>query len=131
MEHEYKIVHGETPEQLSALVNEHASQGWELWGNPFALEAEFDADIRDTRYHQAMVRFNLREKTEKINEAAGFKVGVPETPKIPTEENKPIVQRAIPLFSYCFCSCFEKAGDNPECRVHFNNNEEQVSGMVC
>jgi hypothetical protein len=136
MKQEYIVVHGETPEDLSALVNENAEQGWELWGNPFVaiVEPYLSNMHKINNYCQSMVRFDipLISDVGKIDITASadlpiaHSIQIPETPDPLEGTIRRIVQRAVPLFYGQLCCCTEWVGDNPDCRVH---NPLRVSGV--
>lgn len=135
MTHEYKLLERGTDIDLGIAVTRALGEGWELWGNPFVQEAVYEGEVEDIHYFQAVVRFDLsgHEVVGKLDfvlrEPAGYTVGVPETPgeqARPTVQvpilleftYKPVVESAQALVSGVPCACFEKAGDNPQCRLH-------------
>jgi len=109
---EYKLIECRYSDELSRVVMQHLAEGWDCWGNPFAQEAEYDGDVRDIHYFQAVTRFQyepgemikgeVMETTDKP--AAGYAVMTPEfhmeSARLPE------------------CCCFEYTGDNPHCLVH-------------
>ena len=78
LKREYQLLEAGTTQDLGIKVTQHLDAGWETWGNPFGLEAEFDADIRDVHYYQAVVRYT---ETKTAVSSIGYTVGVPETPE--------------------------------------------------
>ena len=100
MAHKYKILHNSEQDLLSAQVTKYLAEGWELWGNPFAIIFP-SSDV--CMSCQAVVRFDPsgHEVIGKVEtalsegnglrmaqEPAGYNVQVPETPAIPTESNE-------------------------------------------
>jgi hypothetical protein len=124
MRHEYELLKSDTYFLLSALVTGHLADGWDLWGNPFALEAEFDAEVRNIHYFQAVVRLveedrgrKTEDRAESEKQPAGFTVLVPMM-----EEQVPTIEgyRAR-------CTCLELDGDDPQCRIHAGVNIGRVA----
>ncbi|TRZ51165.1 DUF1737 domain-containing protein [bacterium] len=144
MAHEYKLLTGETVYVLSTLVTAHLADGFELWGNPFAVST----DIRSYLFCQAVVRQVEREHggMRMAQEPAGYTVGVPETPEEDgkraesrkqkaegrkqkaEDKGRPVLEPGlprktgdrgdVPTFEGVPCDCFEIKGDNPKCAVH-------------
>jgi hypothetical protein len=126
MKQEFKVVHAETLEDLSTLVNENIGQGWDLWGTSFVAIIEPPLSImkKINNYCQSMVRYTnpLISDVGKIDTTAaadlpiGHSVQVPET-TVPN--GSLIVESAVPLFRMLLCCCNEWEGDNPDCKVHY------------
>ena len=85
----YHLVEGSSPENLNMEVDRLLENGWDCWGNPFAMEAEFDANVIAVHFFQAVVKtdYDPREEARKLQkengiineqEIVGFAVGAPE-----------------------------------------------------
>jgi hypothetical protein len=133
MRHEYRIVRGDS-EDLSIAVTNALADGWELWGNPFAVEIKSIYQIGTSHdFCQAMVRQveNMQEKASASHaadaadggskppqlEPAGYTVGVPEMPEFSEARTGTANLKVIQFFPTA-CTCFEKVGDNLNCPVH-------------
>lgn len=87
MAHEYKTLYAVRPEELDAKVNEYQAEGWDLWGNQYALAVEGIIG-HSVLYHQVMVRFDpsghsvAGKQDTALREPAGFSNQVPETPAV-------------------------------------------------
>jgi hypothetical protein len=82
MSHKYQLQVAASPWRLSVAINACLADGWELWGNPFALVYPSSETIT---YCQAVVKIgeekDWREETRKQSRpAAGYTVGTPEMP---------------------------------------------------
>jgi hypothetical protein len=98
MGRQYKLIECAYSDELSAVVSRHLADGWDCWGNPFAQEAEYDGNVRDIHYCQAVVR------TTEPGEPAGYAVGSPELEHARANHEP--------------CTCLEQAGDDPDCPAH-------------
>jgi len=93
MAHKYRLLERPSSEKLSDVVTERLADGWDLWGNPFAVEVEYFGQAKEVRYFQAMVRFDasghaVAGKVETaLGEPAGYSVQVPETPSMDNFSN--------------------------------------------
>lgn len=148
MKHEYMLLEDDFSGQLSKRISEYLAQGWDLWGNPFGFEAEFDADIRTPHFCQALVRLvesplTLATQVAKVADDGltpsqfkspladppGFTVGVPETPSFIHSGPTAPATSWIPSEPTAFCTC-EKEGDNPDCRLHHDLGDEPIPNLV-
>lgn len=56
MSMEYKLIEQAYSAELTRAVMQHLQEGWDLYGNPFAVEAEYDGQVRDIHFFQAVIR---------------------------------------------------------------------------
>ena len=120
MTHEYKLLYGDTPEALSAQVNEALADGWDLWGNPFWARVPGYYSIGEVnKYCQAAVRL-VEEKAESVS--AGYTVSVPVLEefspiRIPVSELETVINaRPVFCFNLPLCTCGKEM--DPDCEFH-------------
>ena len=90
MTHQYELLEQKNLQELNRIVTEHLAAGWDLWGNPFVVVAEYGGV--SIHYFQALTQFDYgtgrkviyqEEHTLTDKPAAGYSVQVPETPGPP------------------------------------------------
>ena len=117
MTHEYKLLYGDTPEALSAQVNEALADGWDLWGNPFWARVPGYYSIGEVnKYCQAAVRL-VEEKAESVS--AGYTVSVPVLEEFSPKVISVVKEQPVVLWSRLpECTCHGTGGEDPECEFH-------------
>ncbi len=123
MTHEYKLLYGDTPEALSAQVNEALADGWDLWGNPFWARVPGYYSIGEVnKYCQAVVRLRETEVSdvEKVAyKPVGYTVQVPVLEEFSPKVISVVKEQPVVLWSRLpECTCHGTGGEDPECEFH-------------